>query len=54
MTRPDAISSLPGAAGMFALSLGVSRISDTLPDIAYAVLSGLNAATVGVIALAAV
>lgn len=46
--------SLPGAAGMYALSLGVTRIGETLPDIAYAVLSGLNAATVGMIALAAV
>lgn len=46
--------SLPGAAGMYALSLGVTRIDETLPSIAYAVLSGLNAATVGIIALAAV
>jgi chromate transport protein ChrA len=46
--------SLPGAAGMYALSQGVTRFGETLPDIAYAVLSGLNAATVGMIALAAV
>lgn len=46
--------SLPGAVGMFALSLGVERISDTLPDPAYAFLSGLNASTVGIIAVAAV
>jgi chromate transport protein ChrA len=39
---------------MFALSLGVSHIGNTLPEIAYAVLSGLNAATVGIVALAAV
>lgn len=39
---------------MFALSLGVARISEKLPNIAYALLSGLNAATVGIIALAAV
>lgn len=39
---------------MFALSIGVSSIGDTLPLPAYALLSGLNAATVGLIALAAV
>ncbi|OBT54304.1 hypothetical protein VE04_05933 [Pseudogymnoascus sp. 24MN13] len=45
---------LPGAIGMYGLSLGVSHISDTLPLPVYALLSGLNAATVGIIALAAV
>ncbi|KAI0379347.1 chromate transporter-domain-containing protein [Hypomontagnella monticulosa] len=45
---------LPGALGMFALSLGVSQIADTLPRPVYALLSGLNASTVGVVALAAV
>ena len=39
---------------MFALSAGVSTISSSLPRAAYAVLSGLSAATVGVIAQAAV
>jgi hypothetical protein len=39
---------------MFALALGVQRISDTLPGPVYALLSGLNASTVGIIALAAV
>src|SRR5437879_4892909 len=39
---------------MYGLSLGVSRIDDTLPLPVYALLSGLNAATVGIIALAAV
>jgi hypothetical protein len=39
---------------MFALSLGVRRINEVLPSIAYAVLSGLNASTVGIVALAAV
>ena len=39
---------------MYGLSLGVSRIGDTLPPPVYALLSGLNAATVGIIALAAV
>jgi chromate transport protein ChrA len=48
------MTSLPGAIGMYALSLGVSRIGDTLPAPVYALLSGLNAATVGIIALAAV
>ena len=46
--------SLPGAIGMFALSLGVQRISSILPGAAYALLSGLNASTVGIVALAAV
>ncbi|KAL2268951.1 hypothetical protein VTJ83DRAFT_3797 [Remersonia thermophila] len=46
--------SLPGAIGMFALSIGVHNINETLPRPVYALLSGLNAATVGVIALAAV
>jgi len=46
--------SLPGALGMYGLSIGVSTISSSLPRAAYALLSGLNAATVGIIALAAV
>ena len=46
--------SLPGAAGMFALSIGVQRMNEVLPAAVYAVLSGLNASTVGIIALAAV
>ncbi|KAL2817606.1 chromate transporter-domain-containing protein [Aspergillus granulosus] len=45
---------LPGAIGMYALSLGVQRIDETLPMPVYALLSGLNASTVGIIALAAV
>ncbi|KAK4032048.1 chromate transporter-domain-containing protein [Parachaetomium inaequale] len=48
------IWSLPGAIGMYGLSIGVSSIDDTLPRPVYALLSGLNSATVGVIALAAV
>ncbi|KAH7369427.1 chromate transport protein ChrA [Plectosphaerella cucumerina] len=48
------IWSLPGALGMFGLAVGVASIGDTLPRAVYALLSGLNAATVGVIALAAV
>jgi hypothetical protein len=39
---------------MYALTLGVARISQTLPFPVYALLSGLNASTVGVIAFAAV
>lgn len=39
---------------MFALALGVRQISDTLPEPAYAFLSGLNASTVGIVAVAAV
>ncbi|CEL05814.1 Putative Chromate ion transporter (Eurofung) [Aspergillus calidoustus] len=46
--------SLPSAIGMYALSLGVQRIDETLPAPVYALLSGLNASTVGIIALAAV
>ncbi|KAG8948149.1 hypothetical protein FRC03_000814, partial [Tulasnella sp. 419] len=49
-----ALWSFPGAAGMFGLALGVSSIGDTLPNQVYALLSGLNSATVGIIAVAAV
>ena len=45
---------LPGAIIMFSLSLGVQRIGETLPAPVYALLSGLNASVVGVIAFAAV
>ncbi|KAF3482037.1 uncharacterized protein GIQ15_04796 [Arthroderma uncinatum] len=48
------IWSLPGAIGMYALSLGVQNIGETLPAPVYPLLSGLNASTVGIIALAAV
>ncbi|KAL7798178.1 chromate transporter domain-containing protein [Trichoderma ceciliae] len=48
------IWSLPGALGMYGLSVGVSSIGSSLPRAVYALLSGLNAATVGIIALAAV
>ncbi|KAF2432774.1 chromate transporter [Tothia fuscella] len=48
------IWSLPAAICMYALSLGVQRINDVLPAPVYPLLSGLNAATVGIIALAAV
>ncbi|KAG7530443.1 hypothetical protein FFLO_05042 [Filobasidium floriforme] len=45
--------SLPASIGMTALALGISRLPPTLPDIALAILTGLNAAAVGLIALAA-
>ncbi|KAH8670749.1 chromate transporter-domain-containing protein [Ilyonectria robusta] len=48
------IWSLPGALGMYGLSIGVSNIGTSLPQPVYALLSGLNASTVGIIALAAV
>jgi chromate transport protein ChrA len=46
--------SLPGASVMLLLSVGVSQIDDYLPSPVYALLSGLNAAAVGIIALAAI
>jgi chromate transport protein ChrA len=46
--------SLPGAIGMYGLSLGVQQMPDRLPPAVYAMLSGLNASTVGIVALAAV
>jgi hypothetical protein len=39
---------------MYCLSLGVQRMNETLPSPVYALLSGLNASTVGIIALGAV
>ena len=39
---------------MYGLSVGVSHIGENLPRAVYGLLSGLNAATVGIIALAAV
>lgn len=46
--------SLPGAIGMASLGVGVSRIPDSLPGAVLALLTGFNAAAVGLIALAAV
>ena len=46
--------SLPGAVGMFGLALGIQHIGEVLPPVVYALLSGLNASTVGIVALAAV
>src|SRR5271169_3295022 len=48
------ISSLPGAIGMLGIARGIRNIQSQLPDLVYALLSGLNAATVGLIAIAAV
>lgn len=45
--------SLPGATGMAGLAAGISNIPEQLPPIVLALLSGLNAAAVGLIALAA-
>ena len=45
---------MPGAIGMYGLAVGISHVGTTLPSPVYALLSGLNAATVGIIALAAV
>ncbi|KAI9684641.1 MAG: hypothetical protein M1829_000014 [Trizodia sp. TS-e1964] len=45
---------IPSAIAAYGLSLGIARIDTTLPAPVYALLSGLNAATVGIIALAAV
>lgn len=39
---------------MFGLSIGISSIGESLPRAAYALLCGLNSATVGIISLAAV
>src|SRR5436190_20369190 len=39
---------------MFGVALGIQNIQSQLPDLVYALLSGLNAATVGLIAVAAV
>ncbi|OQO14830.1 hypothetical protein B0A48_00212 [Cryoendolithus antarcticus] len=48
------IWSLPMALAAFGLALGVHNIGAQLPDPVYALLSGLNSATVGIIALAAI
>jgi hypothetical protein len=50
----DSFQSLPGAIGMYCLSLAVQKINSILPLPVYALLSGMNASTVGIITLAAV
>lgn len=46
--------SLPTALAGFGLAMGVGQVGESLPLPVYALLSGLNSATVGIIALAAV
>lgn len=46
--------SLPAAIATYGLSLGIANIDERLPAPVYALLTGLNAATVGIVALAAV
>lgn len=46
--------SLPGAIAAYGLSLGIANIKNNLPQPVNALLTGLNAATVGIIALSAV
>lgn len=46
--------SLPMAVAAFGLAVGISNVGEQLPLPVYALLSGLNSATVGIIALAAV
>ena len=52
--RTSQSCSLPGVIVMFVLSVVVQRMGEILPNPVYALLSGLNASTVGVIAVAAV
>ena len=47
------IWSLPSALGIYALALGVHHMDEVFPDPVYALVSGMNASTVGIIALAA-
>jgi chromate transport protein ChrA len=44
--------SLPAALAMFGLALGIRQVADVLPEWVYHLLSGLNAAVVGLIAQA--
>ena len=46
--------SLPVAVVMYGLALGIGSVGETLPPPVYPLLSGLNASTVGVVALAGV
>ncbi len=47
------LDSVPASAGMAGLAAGVRSFPPTLPPIVYGLLTGLNAAAVGLIALAA-
>jgi chromate transport protein ChrA len=48
------IWSLPMAIAAFGLAVGIGNVGEELPRPVYALLSGLNSATVGIIALAAI
>jgi chromate transport protein ChrA len=48
------IWSLPMAIAAFGLAVGIGNVGEELPAPVYALLSGLNSATVGIIALAAI
>lgn len=50
----DANLSLPGAIASYGLALGVVQVDGKLPSLVLALITGLNAATVGIIAHAAV
>lgn len=54
MRITDVNFSLPGAIGSYGLALGILQIHGKLPSSALALITGLNAATVGIIAHAAV
>lgn len=46
--------SLPAAIGSYGLALGIVQVHGKLPPLVYALITGFNAATVGIVALAAV
>ena len=48
------VDSLPGAIGMYTLSVGISYVCERMCELVYALLSGLNTATVRYITLATV
>lgn len=50
----DGKCSLPGAIASYGLALGVAQIDGKLPSLVLALIAGLNAATVGIIAHAAI
>ena len=53
MCRRPHSRSLPASIAMAGLAAGIARLPEVLPDIVLATLTGLNAAAVGLIALAA-
>lgn len=52
-TRLTCIDSAPGAIMMTGIGFAIKKIPNTRPDIVFALLTGLNAAAVGLVALAA-